>query len=92
LFDENDGYILHNDVALLGSNFNLNNKNSNVCFICFQNSINCSYIHGDFAHSFCCFECSKKILSKTCPICRLPIEKIVINYTQNVPEISKPIL
>jgi len=87
LYDENDGYIFHKDVSLLGSNFNTSVKNSNVCFICFQNSINCSYIHGDFAHSFCCFECSKKILSKTCPICRLPIEKIVINYIQNVPDI-----
>ena len=89
LYCEDEGYINYEHTVLLGYNFtDVSKTDTNMCFICTQKPINCSYIHGDFAHSFCCFECSKKIFTKTCPVCRLVVEKVVINYTQSFPSIS----
>jgi hypothetical protein len=50
------------------------------CILCMVNPINTSILHGDFAHSFCCSQCSPKLQCNTCPICRLPIDKIIYNY------------
>jgi hypothetical protein len=52
-----------------------------VCVICQLETINTVFLHGDFGHSFSCFGCSQKLLSTSCPICRLPIDKIVLLYS-----------
>jgi len=91
LYCADGGYIPYSDTSLIGYYALENNQTtlSNKCIICTKSSIDCSYIHGDFSHSFCCYECSKKILSAHCPICRLPVEKVVLNYTQSFPTTEK---
>ena len=82
------GNVLWKDVALLGrpvsAEASLERKEGisgvPVCQICMNHPINTNFIHGDFSHSFCCHSCSEKLLSQTCPVCRLPIEKVVLNY------------
>jgi len=82
------GYIPYEDVSIIGY-FNLDDirtldSNYPICIICMLNPINTTTIHGDFSHSFCCYDCSKMLHTKTCPVCRLPIEKIILNYTISV--------
>lgn len=82
ILESENGKIPYKDTTLIGY-YNIdkiNHLNSNNCVLCTNNPINTSIIHGDFAHSFCCFDCSNKLFSSTCPICRLPIDKIVLNY------------
>lgn len=86
-----DGFFPYEDVvpigyfdshSILGKIESL--RNQPICLLCTTNPINTVAIHGDFSHSFCCYNCSTFLNSKTCPICRLPIEKIVMNYTISV--------
>jgi hypothetical protein len=91
VFFSNDGWIAHEDVQPLGKGFvapcTTASSLSPLCLICTQKPVNCSFIHGDIAHSFCCHDCSQKIAatSTTCPICRLRVDKIVLNFTQEYP-------
>jgi hypothetical protein len=87
-----DGWIAQEDVQPLGKGIvtasSLSSSvSSPLCLICTQKPVNCSFIHGDIAHSFCCYDCSQKIAasSTTCPICRLRVERIVLNFTQEYP-------
>jgi len=77
-----DGWLKYDDCAIIGRVIveAMYSIPDDRCKICLSNKINVSFIHGDFSHSFCCFECSTKLLSKTCPLCRQFVEKIVFIY------------
>lgn len=51
------------------------------CIICQEKSSNSTFVHGENGHSVCCLECGIKVLEKDarCPICRMYIEKIILN-------------
>jgi hypothetical protein len=94
VFFSKEGWIVHEDVQPVGKEIPEpplpTTTIDNLCVICAQKTVNCSFIHGDFAHSFCCYDCSQKIAatSTTCPICRLRVEKIVLNYIQEFPSLG----
>lgn len=52
------------------------------CTICFINSKNACFIHGQCSHQVCCYPCAKKIIKnkETCPVCRRKIEKITRHF------------
>uniref|UniRef100_A0A6C0K3F9 RING-type domain-containing protein n=1 Tax=viral metagenome TaxID=1070528 RepID=A0A6C0K3F9_9ZZZZ len=93
VFFSKEGWISREDVQPVGKEIAeppssvVTKTIHNLCVICAHKAVNCSFIHGDFAHSFCCYDCSQKIAatSTTCPICRLRVEKIVLNFTQEFP-------
>lgn len=95
VFFSESGWVAQDKVQPIGKDIvepsSLPPPTVHMCLICTQKTVNCSFVHGDFAHSFCCYECSKKIAttSSTCPICRLPVEKIIMNYTQEFPLIQE---
>jgi hypothetical protein len=78
----NSGYIYNKDCIIIGNEIKqtINFLQNDNCHICNENKINCSFIHKDFSHSFCCLECSMKLNSSSCPICREKVEKIVLIY------------
>jgi hypothetical protein len=82
VFFLDDGWLNYDDCSIIGRtpSANIHYMQDNLCKICLSNDINTSFIHGDFSHTFCCIECSTKLLSKTCPICRQDVEKIVLIY------------
>lgn len=56
------------------------------CLLCSEKQIDTSVLHLGFAHSFSCSGCIEKLKSKTCPLCRLPIEQIITNHITTWPE------
>ncbi|XP_063403481.1 E3 ubiquitin-protein ligase Mdm2-like isoform X3 [Mytilus trossulus] len=53
-----------------------------LCCICFSRPKTASIVHGCTGHQVCCYRCAKRLkrLSKPCPLCRRPIQKIIKNY------------
>lgn len=58
-----------------------NDEEDDLCLICFERPRDASFVHGDSAHSNCCFACASQqdAMGRPCPTCRLPIEKVVKN-------------
>lgn len=84
VFFYDNGYIKYEDTVLLGYIDNIpSNPNNLNCMICMNKEINSSILHGDIGHSFSCYDCAMKLSRTSCPICRLPIEKIIYNYVQS---------
>jgi len=61
-------------------------KIQSPCLMCSEKQIDTSVLHLGFAHSFSCSKCIEKLGSKTCPLCRLPIEQIITNHITTWPE------
>jgi len=63
--------------------FNINTtQNPGLCFICLENDIDASFIHGTSAHSISCMACAENWFAqdKSCPVCRTRVEKVVLNF------------
>nr|6SQR_A Chain A, E3 ubiquitin-protein ligase Mdm2 [Felis catus] len=52
------------------------------CVICQTRPKNGCIVHGKTGHLMACFTCAKKLKkrNKPCPVCRQPIQMIVLTY------------
>ncbi|XP_031567388.1 uncharacterized protein LOC116302283 isoform X2 [Actinia tenebrosa] len=52
------------------------------CIICTERPKNATIIHGDTGHLCCCWQCAQvvKMRGDPCPICRMPIDKVIRQY------------
>ncbi|KAM8907721.1 LOW QUALITY PROTEIN: E3 ubiquitin-protein ligase Mdm2 [Spinachia spinachia] len=52
------------------------------CLICQSRPKNGCIVHGRTGHLMCCYVCARKLKkrNKLCPVCRLPIESVVLTY------------
>jgi hypothetical protein len=83
VFFYNEGYIEYKDTTLIGYIEKIVEKSElQNCHLCLGKDINSTFIHGNSGHSFCCYECAIKFTGQYCPICRLPIDQIILNYIQ----------
>lgn len=59
-------------------------RDSPCCSICYENTIDAAFIHGETAHSVACLSCARKWFQTKngCPVCRLGVEKVVMNFSQ----------
>lgn len=59
-----------------------NRVTNNPCTICYINTKNACFIHGQSSHQVCCYPCAKKIIKnkEKCPVCRRKIEKITKHF------------
>ena len=57
-------------------------KDADLCKICFHNEARAGFLHGQTFHHFGCLNCCREIYltSDSCPLCRRPIEKIILKY------------
>jgi DNA repair protein RAD16 len=46
-----------------------------LCAICCENPMDAVYL--DCGHTYTCMECTGKLKTKSCPVCRAPIKKII---------------
>ncbi|XP_021180086.2 E3 ubiquitin-protein ligase Mdm2 isoform X1 [Fundulus heteroclitus] len=52
------------------------------CLICQSRPKNGCIVHGRTGHLMCCYVCARKLKkrNKRCPVCRLPIQSVVLTY------------
>ncbi|XP_039648000.1 E3 ubiquitin-protein ligase Mdm2 [Perca fluviatilis] len=52
------------------------------CLICQSRPKNGCIVHGRTGHLMCCYVCARKLKkrNKLCPVCRLPIQSVVLTY------------
>ncbi|XP_037318120.2 E3 ubiquitin-protein ligase Mdm2 [Pungitius pungitius] len=52
------------------------------CLICQSRPKNGCIVHGRTGHLMCCYVCARKLKkrNKLCPVCRLPIDSVVLTY------------
>ena len=53
------------------------------CVVCLTKRVSTSLVHKGTAHLVCCYKCARKLMTKMkpCPICRRPIQQIVLTFT-----------
>eukprot|EP00798_Chlamydomonas_sp_ICE-L_P023664 gene23664-9196_t len=54
----------------------------NECVICMEAKSNTGFLHGDSMHKCVCTDCSKKVpVEAPCPLCQVPVERIIAVFT-----------
>jgi len=55
----------------------------NCCCICMDGAKNAVIVHGETSHFCCCFSCADSLKKKngSCPICRAPIQLVLLCYS-----------
>ena len=48
------------------------------CCICLSAPKSAGLLHGTSMHAVCCEECAPLLISKPCPVCRQPVERILL--------------
>ncbi|KAK9808330.1 hypothetical protein WJX73_002528 [Symbiochloris irregularis] len=54
-----------------------------MCVVCLDKPASAGFVHGDSVHKCCCRECAADIKAAhypSCPMCRQPIEHIIMNF------------
>jgi hypothetical protein len=54
----------------------------NSCLCCIDKTRNATMVHGDTGHIACCLDCARmlKASGQPCPVCRLPIDLVILHY------------
>ena len=56
-----------------------------LCMTCLTAPSDATFVHGDTAHTCCCFACANKVFRKNrqCPICRQRVDSVTRNLLQS---------